>query len=121
MKDVEDEEEDEEEVANDLDPEEGWYIMAPVSCPHLFHTPEPSDEEEVEDEDAPKNPLKGERNSQLTVGYKGDRSYVVRGDSIGVFNHATERGKTIKYYASISNISTPKGKKFKPKNVSVPS
>ncbi|KAF9567336.1 VID27-domain-containing protein [Agrocybe pediades] len=99
MKDVEDEEEDEEEIAHDLDPEE-----------------EPSDEEEEdeEDEDTP-NPLTGDRNSQLTVGYKGDRSYVVRGNNIGVFN--TSKDHSVKYYATISNIATPKGKGFKPKNV----
>lgn len=57
----------------------------------------------------------GERNSQLTVGYKGDRSYVVRGNNIGVFNHSP--GSNVKYYATISKIATPKGKDFKPKNV----
>ncbi|KAF8913955.1 VID27 cytoplasmic protein-domain-containing protein [Gymnopilus junonius] len=98
MKDVEDEDEDEDEIANDLDPDE-----------------EPSDDSEAEDEDAPKDALSGERNSQLTVGYKGDRSYVVRGNNIGVFNHSNDH--SIKYYATISNIATPKGKSFKPKNV----
>ncbi|KAF9485299.1 VID27 cytoplasmic protein [Pholiota conissans] len=99
MRDVEDEEEDEEEVALDLDPDE-----------------EPSDEEdEAEDEDAPRAPTTGDRNSQLTVGYKGDRSYVVRGNNIGVFNHSSDH--SVKYYATISNIATPKGKGFKPKNV----
>ena len=57
----------------------------------------------------------GERNSQLTVGYKGDRSYVVRGNNIGVFNHSAGAG--VKYYATISKIATPQGKGFKPKHV----
>lgn len=102
MADVEDEEEEEEQIATDLDPEE-----------------EASDESDVEededDEDAPKAPNTGDRNSQLTVGYKGDRSYVVRGNNIGVFNHSKDH--SVKYYATISNITTPKGKGFKPKNV----
>ena len=59
--------------------------------------------------------LNGDRNSQLMVGYKGDRSYVVRGNNIGVFGH--QRGSNVKYYATISNLATPKGKSFKPKNV----
>jgi hypothetical protein len=58
---------------------------------------------------------RGERNSQLTVGYKGDRSYVVRGNNIGVFNHDSDN--QVKYYATISKISTPKGKEFRPKEV----
>src|ERR1700691_536440 len=74
------------------------------------------DEEVNEDEDAlPPALAKGERNSQLTVGYKGDRSYVVRGNNIGVFNHDSDN--QVKYYATISKISTPKGKEFRPKEV----
>jgi hypothetical protein len=49
------------------------------------------------------------------VGYKGDRSYVVRGDNIGVFNHLANE---VKYHATISRIATPGGKSFKPTNVS---
>lgn len=55
------------------------------------------------------------RNKQLTVGYKGDRSYVVRDDKIGVFSHTGQN--QVKYYASISNVATPKGKVFSPKHV----
>ncbi|CAA7259820.1 unnamed protein product [Cyclocybe aegerita] len=100
MKDVDDEEEDEDEVASDLNPDE-----------------EASDEEEeeYEDEDESKAPITGDKNSQLTVGYKGDRSYVLRGNNIGVFSRSSDG--TVKYYATVSNIATPKGKSFKPKNV----
>ncbi|KAF8238735.1 VID27-domain-containing protein [Tricholoma matsutake] len=98
MRDVEDEEEEEEEVLSELDPDE-----------------EASDEEEDEEDEMPPALASGERNSQLTVGYKGDRSYVVRGNNIGVFNHSP--GSNVKYYATISKIATPKGKDFKPKNV----
>ena len=79
---------------------------------------EPSDDEgEEEDEDEPQQPTTGDRNSQLMVGYKGDRSYVVRGNNIGVFNHSNDH--SVKYYATISNVATPKGKSFKPTNVFV--
>ena len=76
---------------------------------------ESSDESETEDEDATQT-IPGDRNSQLTVGYKGDRSYVVRGNNIGVFNHTSDN--SVKYYATIGNIATPKGKNFKPKHAS---
>ncbi|CDO75567.1 hypothetical protein BN946_scf184858.g7 [Trametes cinnabarina] len=97
MKDVEDEDDEEDAVEEELDKSED----------------EEEDEYPDEDEEAPAMP-KG-RNKQLTVGYKGDRSYVVRDDKIGVFSH-TGQGQ-VKYYASISNVATPKGKVFSPKHV----
>ncbi|KAF8655245.1 hypothetical protein AX16_003149 [Volvariella volvacea WC 439] len=98
MQDIEDEEED-EEVFSELDPEA-----------------EASESEEDEEEDDELPALSStERNSQLTVGYRGDRSYVVRGSNIGVFNHSADSG--VKYYATISKLSTQKGKEFKPKHV----
>jgi hypothetical protein len=81
------------------------------------------DEDEDDEEEEEATPQDGEkmlgagRNSQLTVGYKGDRSYVVRGNNIGVFN--TEDGDNLSYYATISKIATPDGKSFEPKHVSV--
>ncbi|KIJ70025.1 hypothetical protein HYDPIDRAFT_104706 [Hydnomerulius pinastri MD-312] len=100
MHDVEDEEDDEEEVLSELDPDE-----------------EASEgEEEDEDEEPSDLPrASGERNSQLTVGYKGDRSYVVRGNNIGVFAHSGDN--QVKYFATISKIATTKGKEFKPREV----
>ncbi|EJF61218.1 VID27 cytoplasmic protein [Dichomitus squalens LYAD-421 SS1] len=97
MKDAEDEEDEEDAVAEELDKSD-------------------DDEEEdypEDDDDVPAMP-KG-RNKQLTVGYKGDRSYVVRDDKIGVFSHTGQN--QVKYYASISNVSTPQGKVFSPKHV----
>jgi hypothetical protein len=76
---------------------------------------ETEEEEDPEDEeDQPPALGKDEKNSQLTVGYKGDRSYVVRGDNIGVFSHT---GDQVKYYATISKIAAPKGKKILPSQV----
>ena len=60
-------------------------------------------------------PKGGDKNKQLTVGYKGDRSYVLRGNHVGVFRHTRDG---VKYYATISGIADMKGKKFDPKNVS---
>jgi hypothetical protein len=76
---------------------------------------EASDEEEEdypedEDEDRPEPLRKGEKNSHLTTGYKGD-AFVVRGDKIGVFRQRADG--TVQYQASIGNVQTPKGKKFK--------
>ncbi|KAK7470575.1 Vacuolar import and degradation protein 27 [Stygiomarasmius scandens] len=99
MLDVEDEEEDEDEVASELDPDA---------------SESEEEEDDQDDEELPPSMKSGDRNSRLTVGYKGDRSYVVRGNNIGVFNHAD---KDVKYYATISKIATPKGKEFKPTNV----
>lgn len=84
----------------------------------IIESDEEDDEEDrEEDEEGLPSALKGDRNSQLTVGYKGDRSYVVRGNNIGVFNHSNDVG--VKYYATISKIATPKGKEFKPQNVNI--
>ncbi|KAF8558941.1 VID27-domain-containing protein [Imleria badia] len=98
MHDPADEEGDEEEVLSELDPDE-----------------EPSDEEEEEEDTYSIPRVSGERNSMLTVGYKGDRSYVVRGNNIGVFSHTGDN--QVKYFATISKVSTTKGKEFKPREV----
>lgn len=85
------------------------------------HTPtEPSDDEaeedypEDDDEPQPEALRKGEKNSHLTTGYKGD-AFVVRGDKIGVFRQ--KKDGTVQYQASIGNVQTTKGKKFKPSKV----
>lgn len=78
---------------------------------------EPEEEYSGDEEDRPPALLKGEKNSQLTVGYKGDRSYVVRGNNIGVFSHTGDRGQ-VKYHATIGKIAAPKsGRAIKPKQV----
>ncbi|KZT12472.1 VID27 cytoplasmic protein [Laetiporus sulphureus 93-53] len=100
MRDVEDEEGEEHDVEAELDQSEDES------------EPEPEPEG---DEEAPPPLARGERNSQLTVGYKGDRSYVVRGNKIGVFSHANDN--QVKYHATISNLSTGKVKEFQPKHV----
>ncbi|KAG6866460.1 hypothetical protein C0991_003978 [Blastosporella zonata] len=95
MLDVENEEDDEDEYST------------PVT--------ESDEDEEDEEGDMPTALPGSDRNSQLTVGYKGDRSYVVRGNHIGVFSHSV--GDAVKYCATISNLATPKGKQFTPQHV----
>ncbi|KAH8105865.1 VID27 cytoplasmic protein [Cristinia sonorae] len=116
-----------------MKPDEQAYIMSSNEDVEMLDAENDSDEEdavvdeldksedeEEEDftedaEDLPPPLAKGERNSQLTVGYKGDRSYVVRGENIGVFSHTGD--DQVKYYSTIAKIAGPKGKAFKPKHV----
>ena len=58
---------------------------------------------------------KGEKNSQLTVGYNYDRSFVVRGNQIGVFKHNPD---SLEYSTTIENIKGLDGKTFSPAKVS---
>lgn len=54
-------------------------------------------------------------NSQLAVGYKHDRSFVVRGDQIGVFKHTDD--DRLQFATTINKIQTPGGKSFNPEKV----
>ncbi|KAF2445552.1 VID27-domain-containing protein [Karstenula rhodostoma CBS 690.94] len=72
------------------------------------------DEDESED-DVETGPQDGAANSQLAVGYKHDRSFVVRGNKIGVFKHTPDN--QLSFATTISNIKTPKGKDFSPNKV----
>ncbi|KAJ5197950.1 uncharacterized protein N7498_007067 [Penicillium cinerascens] len=71
-----------------------------------------SDEEE---EDVQLKDADGNVNSQLAVGFKNDRSFVVRGSKIGVFKHTTNNN--LEFSTNISKVETPKGKLFSPKKV----
>lgn len=51
-------------------------------------------------------------NSLLAVGYKFDRSFVARGDKIGVFRHTDDN--KLEFDTTINNVGTPTGKGFKP-------
>jgi len=57
----------------------------------------------------------GNVNSQLAVGYKHDRSFVVRGSKIGVFKHTPNNN--LEFSTNISKVETPKGTLFSPKKV----
>lgn len=85
-------------------------------------TEESESEPEQEDDDEPGTSMplgeKGDRNSQLAVGHgkKNNRTFVVRGEKIGVFKH-TDEGK-VEYAATIKDLGFKKMKGFKPKHVS---
>lgn len=72
--------------------------------------------DEDEDEDEVDAGMKdGRMNSQLAVGSKVDRSFVVRGDKIGVFRHTPDNH--LEFSTAINNVQTTKGKAFAPKKV----
>ncbi|KAG0207132.1 hypothetical protein BGX28_001563 [Mortierella sp. GBA30] len=72
------------------------------------------DDEEYEDE-LPRFGDDGKsRNSQLAVGYK-DRSFVVRGSKIGVFNHNGRDG--LDFSTTITNLSNSRHREVKPSKV----
>ena len=73
-----------------------------------YDTDEEVDDVVVRDED-------GNVNSQLAVGYKHDRSFVVRGSKIGVFKHTPNNN--LEFSTNISKVTTPKGQLFNPKKV----
>lgn len=91
---------------------------------------EATEEEEESDDDSPRSehydsdededdvqvrPRDKETNSAIAVGYKHDRSFVVRGSKIGVFKH-TPNNK-LEFSTNISKVETPGGKLFSPKKV----
>lgn len=92
--------EQEEEEEEELDEEDPEAIQSDVYD---------SDEEE----EAPKPD--GDVNSQLAVGYKHDRSFVVRGSKIGVFTHTPNNN--LKFSTNISKVAAPNGKLLSPKKV----
>jgi hypothetical protein len=104
MEDAPDEEEEEEE-----DEEEEDYEDAEEGDRSEHYDEDESDEDtEALDKD-------GGVNSQLAVGYKHDRSFVVRGNKIGVFKHTPDN--QLQFSTTISNVKTPKGKAFNPNKV----
>ncbi|RSL42682.1 hypothetical protein CEP53_012065 [Fusarium sp. AF-6] len=72
------------------------------------------DSDEENDSTFPRN-ADGEVNSQLAVGYKHDRSFVVRGSKIGVFKHTPNNH--LEFSTNISKVTTPSGKLMNPKKV----
>ncbi|KAK5131558.1 hypothetical protein LTR08_000813 [Meristemomyces frigidus] len=96
------EDEEEEEEANFEDADDGQQE-------------EDYDEDEEEDDVDLGRDEDGNVNSQLAVGAKGDRSFVVRGDKIGVFKHTADNH--LEFSTSINKVATPKGRAFAPKKV----
>ena len=120
MRDVEDDEVEEEAVLDELDGRTARIVpLHGLKSASLAADSEEEDEEQgEEDDELPEALANGDKNSQLAVGFKGDRSYVVRGNNIGVFRHSGDQD--VKYYATIGNIANQKGVKFNPKKVPRP-
>jgi len=93
---------------------------------------EPVEEESSDDEDRPglrtedydsdesqedveTQPKDGNVNSQLAVGQRHDRAFVVRGSKIGVFKHNADNN--LEFVTNIAKVATPKGKMFSPTKV----
>ena len=114
--------------------DEKQYVLDAFQDLTLEDAPPAEDEEEedfeiVEDEgqrsehydsdesadDVKTKPDDGNVNSQLAVGYKHDRSYVVRGPMIGVFKHTPNNN--LEFSTNISKVVGPGGKAFNPKKV----
>lgn len=56
------------------------------------------------------------KNSQLAVGYKHDRSFVVRGDRLGVFKYDDDSNRLV-FDTAINNIRDMENKNFSPRKV----
>ncbi|BFZ59256.1 Vacuolar import and degradation protein 27 [Saitoella coloradoensis] len=72
------------------------------------------DMDEDWDNEATKMDAAGE-NSQLAVGYKHDRSFVVRGNKIGVFKHTNDN--RLEFATTINKVQNLKGVDFDPSKV----
>ncbi|CAJ2509362.1 Uu.00g143880.m01.CDS01 [Anthostomella pinea] len=70
---------------------------------------------EEEQDDVATQPKDENSNSGLAVGYKHDRSFVVRGSKIGVFKHTPNNA--LEFSTNISKVETPNGELFNPKKV----
>lgn len=106
MEDVEDKPEEEEDEEEEDEEEEEEQDDGQRS--------EHYDSDESEDDHVTRD-ADGNVNSQLAVGYKHDRSFVVRGSKIGVFKHTDNNN--LEFSTTISKVATPGGKLFNPKKV----
>lgn len=79
----------------------------------LFVPSDSEDEEDEEDKQERKfRSTTGYKNSGLSVGLANDRTYVTRGDSLGVYG---DKDGSLSYVTSISNFKDSQGKQFVPK------
>ena len=66
-------------------------------------------------DDVHTQPRDKETNKQIAVGYKNDRTFVVRGSKIGVFKH--NENNQLQFDTNISKVQTSTGELFSPKKV----
>ncbi|KAM7188093.1 VID27 cytoplasmic domain containing protein [Rhypophila sp. PSN 637] len=107
---------------NDLAMDEGEDLQTVEEEEEEFDEEEEDDrpvseryDSDEEDDDVETKPKDKEVNKQIAVGYKHDRSFVVRGSKIGVFKH-TPKGQ-LEFSTNISKVETPGGELFSPKKV----
>ena len=107
MKDTDEEDEEQDEHEDGVEEEEAGTEDDGQRSEH-YDSDESEEDVVTRDED-------GNVNSQLAVGYKHDRSFVVRGSKIGVFKHTPNNN--LEFSTNISKVETPNGKLFSPKKV----
>ncbi|KAH6638704.1 VID27 cytoplasmic protein-domain-containing protein [Truncatella angustata] len=100
----------EEGYEDEEDPEEPEFEEVEDEDPGARSEHYDSDEDQDDLETQPKD---GATNKSIAVGYKHDRSFVVRGSKIGVFKHAPNNN--LEFSTNISEVKTPKGMLFSPK------
>lgn len=108
MDDVQEEEKEEAEAEAEEEEEEEEESQDDGQRSEHYDSDEEEDDVVTRDDD-------GNVNSQLAVGYKHDRSFVVRGSKIGVFKHTPSNN--LEFSTNISKVETPGGKLFSPKKV----
>jgi hypothetical protein len=108
IEDSRDDQREREAAEEDEEDEEEYDETDYAQRSEEYDEDESEDEVETLDKD-------GNVNSQLAVGAKVDRSFVVRGDKIGVFKHTADNH--LEFSTSINQVATPGGKKFAPKKV----
>lgn len=101
---------------DDGEEEDGDMIAEPddEDLPEAYHAAQEDVDEDEEADEVQRMGGEGE-NSQLAVGYKHDRSFVVRGDKIGVFRHTDD--DRLEFATSINKVTKLKGAKFNPSKV----
>ncbi|CAK7270069.1 Vacuolar import and degradation protein 27 [Sporothrix epigloea] len=110
MGDIEEEEEDEDEAEKYQAENEDEDEDEDDNRPRSEHYDSAEEADDVEQQ-----PRDKAVNKSLAVGYKHDRSFVVRGSQIGVFKHTNDN--QLEFSTNISKIETPGGKLFSPKKV----
>ncbi|KAF2664678.1 vacuolar import and degradation protein [Microthyrium microscopicum] len=103
MEDVEEEPEEEIEESDEAEEE------------RPRHRSEEYDSDESQD-DTEQQKKDGNVNSQLAIGQRHNRAFVVRGSNIGVFKNDDD-GHNLSFVTNIQKVATPKGKLFSPKKV----
>ena len=97
-----------EDAPNEDEEEDGDIAEDDAQQSEHYDSDESEDDVVTRDSD-------GNVNSKLAVGYKHDRSFVVRGSKIGVFKHTPNNN--LEFSTNISKVETPGGKLFSPDKV----